>query len=364
MAVPLSGPDESAGQELVRGVRLAAGDAFAVLVDDDTQPGCADSLARIPEVMGVVAHVGAPAAAKQGPDWKRVHLPTVIGAPGGLPSLPSVLPPPDQLAGCTARLIGQVPYVVRTDGTPDALATAGVLKAALPTYFKGEATVTPTDVATEAAKLQGRREQVVYVGDPKLGGDLLRAMRAFSEAPFFGVSARDPAFVAAAGSAAENARVSGQSRPARDPTFLAAYRERYGEVPEGSAVDGYDAARLLIAAWQVAHGRNPAVTRSAVAEALPGVAATGSGGAMHLDPSLVLQPVGCQAYLVQGGQFVAETAASMTDPPQQPEAATRSGGRRKRAEGEWLGLPPPGHEGDPAPAAPGEPVHTPSVRRP
>lgn len=368
VAVPLSGPGKEAGDALVRGVRLAAGDAFAVLVNDDTQPGSAERLARIPEVMGAVAHVTRGAAEAQAADWLRERLPAILAAPGAYTGLPRVVPPLSQLASCATKLIGEGPYVLRTDGSGDALSSAATVKAALPQEFKGQSTLAPMEVATEAAKFRDRTEQVVYLGDPKLGGNLLRAVRAFSSAAFLAVSAEDPEFLAAAGAAAEGARVTGATRPARDPGFVEAYRQKYGDAPDGNAVDGYDAARLLIAAWQTAHGRNPSVTRSAVAEALPGVVAIGSGGSMHLDAGLILQPVECQAYVVRDGRFVRELSASTADEPVQDPAgapvikpAVR---RKKRAEGEWLGLPPASHEGDPVQGPGSEPIRTPGVRRP
>lgn len=368
VAVPLSGPDQAAGESLVRGVRLAAGDAFAVTVADDGAAGAAESLARAPEVMGVVAHVGRAAAARQAADWVRLQVPVVITAPGASDGLARVIPPPGQLAACAARLFGDGPYVLRTDGSPEGVAAASALSDALGERSRGQSPVAPADAANEAAKLAGSPDEVVFVGDPRLGGNLLRALRAFSPAPFRAIAAEDPAFLSAAGSAAEGARVTGVTRPARSAAFRAAFVQKYGAEPDGQAVDGYDAARLLIAAWGAANGRGAEVTRSAVATELPGIETTGSGGAMHLDETGLLQPVACQQYTVKGGAFVAERSASLGD-----EVVLDAGGaplapalrKKRRPEGEWLGLPPAADEGDPAPdEGRSAPIRTPGVRRP
>lgn len=368
VAVPLSGPDQAAGESLVRGVRLAAGDAFAVTVADDGTAGAAESLSLAPEVMGVVAHVGRAAAARQAADWLRLQVPAVITAPGAAEGLPRVIPPPGQLAACAARLFGEGPYVLRTDGSPDGVAAAAELSHALGERSRGQSPVAAADAANEAAKLASSADEVVFVGDPRLGGNLLRALRAFSPVPFRAIAAEDPAFLSAAGSAAEGARVTGVTRPARGTAFRAAFEQRFGAAPDGQAVDGYDAARLLIAAWSAAHARDANVTRSAVAAALPGVEGTGSGGPMHLDETGLLQPVACQQYVVRGGVFVPELSASLGDDvvldavsaPVPPVVR-----KKRRAEGEWLGLPREPTTGDPAPTDErSAPIRTPGSQAP
>ncbi len=368
VAVPLSGPDQAAGESLVRGVRLAAGEAFAVTVADDSKPGAAESLAQAAEVMGVVAHVGRAAAAHQAGDWVRLQVPTVIAAPGAPGALPRVIPAAGALASCAARLLGDGPYVLRTDGSADAVEAAAVLTEALGGRSKGQSVVAAADAANEAAKLQRGTEEVIFLGDPRLGGNLLRALRAFSTVPFRALSAEDPAFLAAAGSAAEGARVTGVTRPARSDAFRAAFHQKYGADPDGQATDGYDAARILIAAWGAANARDPNVTRSAVGAALPGVETTGSAGPMHLDATGLLQPVVCEQYVVQGGVFVPDVSGSLGD-----EVVLDAAGaslpavvrKKRRPEGEWLGLPRGDAASDPAPA-PGsnEAVRTPGLRRP
>ena len=366
VAVPLSGPDRAAGEELVRGVRLAAGEAFAVLVDDDTQPGSADSLARIPEVLGAVAHVTGAAADRQAMDWLRVRLPTVLAAPGVFPGMPRVIPPADQLAPCAALLVGEGTFSMRTDGSAEGVQVAKLLSAALPKKMRNEGVVTPGEISTEAAKFKDRREQIVWAGSPETGGNFLRALRTFSQAPFVAISAEEPAFLAAAASAAEGARVTGRTRPPRSTPFVDAYRAKFGVAPSGHAVDGYDAARMLIAAWQSARQVDPNVTRTAITAELRTVVALGSGGPMNFDLDGVLQPISCQRYVVHGGVFVPEASASLGIETPEEEAALPQGAipapkpkKRKKLEGEWLGVQAPRGDDPVAHDGPTEKVRTP-----
>lgn len=349
-AVPLSGPDTLAGEQLVRGVRLAVGETFAVLVVDDTQPGAADNLARLPEVVGVVAHVGASAAERQIPDWKRVALPVVIGAPGSFAGIARVVPPADDLAACAATLLGEGPYFVRTDGEPASTNAAHAFVSAAP-GFSGEVALAAGIIPIEAAKLQRSESTVVWLGDPAFGGNFLHALRALGSAPFFGVSAHEPAFLRAAGGAADGARVTSVGRPALDPSLRERYQERYGEPATGVAVVGYDAARLLIAAYETAHARDAEATGSAVRDALGSVQTTGSAGPMFLDPEGVLQPVTCQSWRVEGAVFVPDRAGQVGGAPvdagesaepgaEAPVPAAPAKRRPRKKEGEWLGIKP------------------------
>ena len=334
VAIPLHGPDQARGEELLRGVRLAAGDAFAVLVDDDGKPGAADDLARLPEVVGVVGHVGQAAAEHQVADWVRLKVPTVVAAPGEWTGLPRVVPRQAGLAACAATLLGDGPYVVRTDGQAASVAAARVLETAMPEGFGGEAAVSPDDVRQQAERLGTTR--VVWLGDAQEGGNFLHALRALGGPGFFGVAGATPGFLQAAASAAEGARVTGLGRPSLDSTFKARFVERYGQPATATSALGYDAAALLIAAWQAAHARGGDVPRDAILAQLEHVEASGSAGPMRLDDDGVLSPVTCQVYRVEGGQFVEEVASA--DPRAVPATPPRLR-RRSPPEGEWLRPP-------------------------
>ncbi len=339
VAMPTGGPDRATAEEVVRGVRLAAGDAFAVLEADDAQSGVEDDLARLPEVMGVVAHVGHAAAQRGAPEWARTRLPTVVAAPGEYAVIPRVVPPAVDLALCSAALLPAGSYVVRTDGEPGSLRAAQALEAAVPKGFLGDAAVAPGGVGAEAGALHALAgagdspPRVVWFGDPGFGGNLLHALRQVAApagakragSDFVAISGYGNAFLKAAGAAAEGALVTGLGGKAFDPAFSDGYQRLYSTAPGASAAMGYDAAQMLIAAWQSAHAASSEVTRSAVLAALSRVSALGAEGTISFDAGGVLRPVPCSAWRVVNGAFVAP------DPPVQRP-------RKPAPKGEWLGL--------------------------
>jgi branched-chain amino acid transport system substrate-binding protein len=333
VAVPLTGPDAPAGTAAVAGVTLAAGADVDVLPVDDTLPGAAAHLAALPNVVGVVAHVTRAAAEAQADGWLLTDLPVVIAAPGEFTSVPRVVPPIAQTARCATTFL-DADFWVRTDGSRAGMTAGKVLSDTIPAHALGMDTVDPTRVASAAAGLTGRRARtVVWTGTPAAGGNFLRALRQVGfDAPFLGIGLYDTHFLETAGDAADGAYVTSEGRPARDRAFVDAYTAKYGAAPTGPAVDAYEAATLLVAAWRAAAGtaleKGAALTREGVRAALGTAVAEGANGSMYLGPDGVLQPVLCASFVVRDGAFVIERIASEADvlltPPPPPNP------RRKR----------------------------------
>ncbi len=317
-AVPLSGPDAALGRAALDGIALALGEEVALLPVDDTVPGAAATLAANPVVFGVVAHVERGAAEAQAESWVTTDLPVVMAAPGDFVGLPRVVPPIETSARCAASFV-EDDFWVRTDGSTPGMVAGRTLLDALPDYALGVDTVDAAHVAAQAAKLTGRRTRTVaWTGDAAGGGNFLRAMRQMgSDAPFLGVGLYDLRFLQAAGSGAEGARVTSQGRPARERAFVDAYTARAGTPPSGAAVDAYEAATLLVAAWRTASGTTQAngapLTRADVRAALGTVVAEGANGPMYLGADGVLQPVLCASFVVTNGTFVVERIVSEAD---------------------------------------------------
>jgi len=299
VAVPLSGPDAALGAAAFDGVALAAGPDVDVLAVDDVLPGAVAHLAALPQVFGVVAHVVRGTAEAEAPAWRATDLPVVVAAPGVFEGLPRVVPPLAASARCVARFV-EAPVWVRTDGSPEGMAA-------------------------------GRA--IAWTGDAAAGGNFLRVLRKTgADVPFLGVGLYDTRFLTAAGAAAEGAQVTSEGRPAGDRAFVDAYIARRGAPPVGPAVDAYEAATLLLAAWRAAGGTpTPAGTppapgqpsRASVRAALPTITATGANGPMSLDADLVVTPLVCALFTVSGGALRVDDIASEAD----PVASAGRGGR-------------------------------------
>lgn len=331
VAVPLSGPDAALGAAALDGATLAAGSDVDVLAVDDTVPGAVARLAGLPDVFGVVAHVVRGTAEDSAPEWLRTNVPVVVAAPGTFTGLPRVVPPIDQCARC-AGLFLDTNFWVRTDGSPGGMVAGQALLDAVPDHALGMDTVDPAHVAGQAAKMAGRSRTVVWTGDAAAGGNYLRALRSTgSEAPFLGVGLYDHRFLAAAGASAEGARVTSLGRPARDRAFVDAFVAKRGATPAGPAVDAYEAATLLVAAWRAAGSvhtdAGSPVERTKVSTALGTVVADGANGPMYLGSDGVLLPVVCATFTVKDGAFTVERIASEADLLTEPEP------ERKRLRG-------------------------------
>lgn len=332
VAVPLSGPDAALGVTALDGVSLAAGPDVDVLAVDDTVPGAVAKLAASPDVFGVVAHVVRGTAEAAAPAWLVTDVPVVVAAPGVFTGLARVVPPIEQSARCAGLFVDQN-FWVRTDGSPGGMVAGKALLDAVPDYALGMDTVDAAHVGSQAAKMVNRRRTVVWTGDAAAGGNYLRAMRTTgSAAPFLGVGLYDHRFLAAAGTAAEGARVTSLGRPARDRVFVDAFVAKRGVPPAGPAVDAYEAGTLLMAAWRAAGA--PAIAagsapeRTKVRDALGTVVADGANGPMYLGSDGVLLPVVCATFTVKDGAFAVERIASEADVLTEPEPAPPKKRRR------------------------------------
>lgn len=318
MLVPLSGPDAALGEAALRGVQLAAGDAVEVVSRDDTQPGGRDALLADDRVIGAVAHVTRATAEAEADAWRSSALPVVVAAPGEFEGLPRVVPPLVDAARCAANLV-EGGFHLRLDDAPGSAVAAQALYDATREAIDMEV-VDGSQAALQAGRLkqlherfeagQARRRRpdapvgVVWVGDPRAGGSFLRALRQVGDTePFFGVGLYDSTFLTTAGDAAEGTTVSARGRPARDAAFVDAYSARFGGAPPSVAVDTYEAAQILLAAWRAAANTGVPLTREAVRGWLPKVEAHGASGLVHLDARGVASPILCASFTVKGGTF-------------------------------------------------------------
>ena len=312
VVVPLSGPNAAIGESAVNAVRLATGDGFLVLAVDDTLPGAAATLAAKAEVGGVVAHIVRSAAETQVASWLQTDLPVIVAAPGDYAGVPRIVPPIEDSARCATKLMGPEIFWPRTDGSQAGMRAGAVLMDTLPRQALPMETVDQGSVSGAAARLTGRRARmVVWTGDAAAGGNFVRVLRGLKvDTPFVGVGMYDSRFLTAAGASAEGALVTSESRPAIDPGFVAAYERAFGGAPLTSAVDAYDAALLLIQAWQEEAAAGGPITRERVKARLPKVVVNGAGGPMYFDEAGVVRPVVCASFRVTGGRFVIDAVAS------------------------------------------------------
>lgn len=313
VAVPLSGAGADVGKAAVQAVELAVGAAFEVVPFDDGRPDVAAAVAARPDVLAAVAHIGRAAAEKQAATWLAVDVPVVVAAPGEFTDVPRVVPPLEDSVRCAAPLLADADFWVRTDGSTAAGKAGQALGDTLPEHYLGMEAVDPGGLSRATTGLTGRRARtVVWTGDAAAGGNLLRVLRSVKmDAPFVALGAYDPRFLAAAGAAAEGALVTIDGRPTLDRALVDAWSAKYGAAPlPGEAVAAYDAAALLLAAWQSA---GPAADRDAVRRALASVVATGASGPMYLDERGVVRPVVCATFRVTDGGFVQERLATEAD---------------------------------------------------
>jgi len=329
VAVPLSGPDAALGAAAFDGVALAAGPDVDVLAVDDVLPGAVAHLAALPQVFGVVAHVVRGTAEAEAPAWRATDLPVVVAAPGVFEGLPRVVPRSPRAPGASPassrRPCGSAPTAPPRAWPPGRPSSAPRARA-MDTVDAGQ-------LSHQASKDGAAGRAIAWTGDAAAGGNLLRVLRKTgADVPFLGVGLYDTRFLTAAGAAAEGAQVTSEGRPAGDRAFVDAYIARRGAPPVGPAVDAYEAATLLLAAWRAAGGTpTPAGTppapgqpsRASVRAALPTITATGANGPMSLDANLVVTPVVCALFTVSGGALRVDDIASEAD----PVASAGRGGR-------------------------------------
>lgn len=342
VAVPTTGEHAALGRSAAEGVRHAVGDALAVTVVDDADPAALAAAAADPMVVGAVAHLDAARAEAALGGWLRARMPVLTLVAEATDGYLRALPPPDRAAACAAALLGPEPLAVRTDPSPEALTVGRAIAAALPGSTL--TTVDPAVVPAEAERVRGAGvERVAWVGAVGAGATFLRLLREQgSAADFVAVGHYDPAWLQATGRWGWSTRVTSPHRPVRDPAFPAAWAAAHPTGADAVAVDAHEAARLLLAAWEVAAARGPA-DRAAVAAGLPTALATGASGSLALGPDGWIEPLACASFHLDDGRFVLDRV-HFADEAMIEEAEKKLDPRRKRRrppEGEWLRARPP-----------------------
>lgn len=347
LAVPQRGTWSAYGDSAERGARFAVGDRLDLRVVDDGDPATLAATAADPGVVGVIAHLHADRARAAGPGWSAAGMPVLQLASGDLPALPRLLPSPPTVGRCAAALVGTEPMTVRTGADPAHLAAGTALVEALPPGSE----VQPLDevaLALEAERLRARApSRVAWVGRSDSGARLLRLLRqGGGTTPFVAVDQYDAGWLDQLGVDAAGTLLVSPHRPVREPSFNEAWARSHPEPADAIATDAYEAATLMIAAWEAARDAGKP-TRNGLAAALRTTTARGASGSFGLDASGEVTPTACGLFHFDGTRLVAEATwfsdtdvvVPLTPPPPPRRKAPRT------AEGEWLRLerpaPPP-----------------------
>jgi hypothetical protein len=205
----------------------------------------------------------------------------------------------DALAG---RLRRSSACVLAEDPPPDPL--YGLLSEALP-----GATARTVDPAAVGAVAGGARcDVVIWAGGPNAGGEAARSLQGLDVVFIGGDRLLDPDFLSTAGPAAEGAVALCACANVSTSTELAArrfiqdYQSEHGVAPGAFAVEGWDAAHLILRA-----AGDRGITRAQVARSLGGLrTADGLEGTRRfaadgepLEPRALLR-----LYRVEGGRWV------------------------------------------------------------
>jgi hypothetical protein len=205
----------------------------------------------------------------------------------------------DTLAG---RLRRSSACVLAEDPPPDPL--YGLLSEALP----GATARTVDPSAAAAVAGEAGCDVVIWAGGPNAGAEAVRALRRLGVAFIGGDRLLDPDFLSTAGSAAEGAVALCACASVSTSTELAVrrfiqdYQSEHGVAPGAFAVEGWDAAQLIL---QAAGDRG--ITRALVARSLDGLTTVdGLEGTRRfaadgepLEPRALLR-----LYRVEGGRWV------------------------------------------------------------
>jgi hypothetical protein len=205
----------------------------------------------------------------------------------------------DALAG---RLRGSSACVLAEDPPPDPL--YGLLSRALP----GATARTVDPSAAAAAAGEAGCDVVIWAGGPNAGAEAVRALQRLDVAFIGGDRLLDPDFLSTAGSAAEGAVALCACANVSTSTELAArrfiqdYQSEHGVAPGAFAVEGWDAAHLILRA-----AGDRGITRALVARSLGGLETLdGLEGIRRfradgepLEPRALLR-----LYRVEGGRWV------------------------------------------------------------
>jgi hypothetical protein len=205
----------------------------------------------------------------------------------------------DALAG---RLRRSSACVLAEDPPPDPL--YGLLSEALP-----GATARIVDPASAGAVAgEARCDVVIWAGGPNAGGEAVRSLQGLDAVFIGGDRLLDPDFLSTAGPAAEGAVALCACANVSTSTELAArrfiqdYQSEHGVAPGAFAVEGWDAAHLILRA-----AGDRGITRALVARSLGGLrTADGLEGTRRfaadgepLEPRALLR-----LYRVEGGRWV------------------------------------------------------------
>jgi len=205
----------------------------------------------------------------------------------------------DTLAG---RLRRSSACVLAEDPPPDPL--YGLLSKALP----GATARTVDPSAAAAVAGEAGCDVVIWAGGPNAGAEAVRALQRLDVAFIGGDRLLDPDFLSTAGSAAEGAVALCACANVSTSTELAArrfiqdYQSEHGVAPGAFAVEGWDAAHLILRA-----AGDRGITRALVARSLGGLATfDGLEGTRRfradgepLEPRALLR-----LYRVEGGRWV------------------------------------------------------------
>lgn len=313
VVVPLSGEAATRGQVAVSAARAAAGERYAVLEVDDRGPELVAGLAARPEVVAVLAHLSAAEVDRSAAAWLATDLPVLTLAAGVEERLPRAAPTEAELGRCAVALIGGRRVALVHDGSAQAMAMVGALQEPLGARVSTLLALDPGDLATDLGRLRaGRFDEIVYVGSPTLGGDLLRALRGSKVSlPFLAVSGSPQEVFATAGSVTGVARVVTGDRAPFFHDALERLTEQTSGPPSGVARNAHDAAAVLVAAIDAVPRLDSGLPeRAAVRAAFEQVIGVGVGGPLALVEGKP-QPVQCTAYASPEGALTVYGAAQI-----------------------------------------------------
>ena len=262
-----------------------------------------ESIDADPSYVGVIVAPGVDGdAAGLATDLPVLSL-SGLGAGDGRPAWVRMVAPlattVDTLAG---RLRRSSVCVLAEDPPPDPL--YGRLSEALP----GATARTVDPSAAAAVAGDAGCDVVIWAGGPNVGGEAVRDLQELDVSFIGGDRLLDPDFLSTAGSAAEGAFALCACANVSTSTELAArrfiqdYQSEHGVAPGAFAVEGWDAAHLILRA-----AGDRGITRGLVARALGGLTrADGLEGTRRfaadgepLEPRALLR-----LYRVEGGRWV------------------------------------------------------------
>lgn len=315
VSVPLSGTNAALGQAAVEGVRLAVPPGLDVWAIDENLGDPTPVAANEPRVVGVVAHVTEVGAERWAHGWLSRDVPVVMAAPASVGGVPRVLAGSDRHLRCATAWVPRGRTLVVHDGSTESIAVSNAANQVLGRSSMGVRAIDPRQMATEAGHVRkGSPKTVMFTGDAVNGGNLLRTLRQTEDQTYFiGLGMYDPRFLKAAGSAARDAVVTSQDRPALDLGVRDRWVAAHGGEPPAVALNAYDAARLLVEAWSSAEAPSKEAQRAAIKERLAAVEVEGASGTFHLDDDLVATPAWCTSFTAADGAFTFNGVARVVD---------------------------------------------------